>query len=133
MSIRKGIYIKTYNTFSLTLLILSSFFLSARSTKAQCSDFIGCVSLPRYELGGIDIDAYCKAQHGNWVEAYHVNNYGTNGWRCKAKGYTGQIVSVVDPDKVCRWQYGSLGSTRAGKWHPNPYSIRCYSNNRRAY
>lgn len=90
---------------STVVVIVGSVVLPASSAKAV-------------DLGGLNLDAYCRAFYGSYSRLISPN---AGGWRCPTRN---GLVSI-DTNAVCRWQY-SRSNARAETYNwSNPYSWRC--------
>ena len=98
--------IKTVSTVS---LIATSLILSASPAKAG-------------ELGGVNLDGFCRARYGSNARAYLIANQGASGWRCQV----GKSRVSIDMKSACTWQHKrSDAVAQPLKWS-DAYSWRCY-------
>jgi hypothetical protein len=90
---------------STSALIAASVVLPASSAKAV-------------DVGGLNLDAYCRAFYGS---NSRLISYNAGGWRCPTRNG----LASIDTNAVCRWQYGkSYLRAETYNWS-NPYSWRC--------
>lgn len=94
---------------------------SAASTKrTQVASTLVPISL-QYELGGLNLDAWCK----------HLGYYGVTldgstayGWKC----YTGSGSHVgIDVHAACRWTYNNSTAFAKMLNYYDPNSWKCYT------
>ena len=82
------------------------------------------------QLGGLNLDGFCRAVYGSNARSYLIASQGASGWRCSANNrlysFTG---SGKDMHADCKWQYGRSDAMAQPLNWSNPYSWRCYGQN----
>lgn len=81
------------------------------------------VAQAQRNLGGVNIDAYCKNRFGSGARAVLVENTAW-GWRCRIR----QDLVSLSIDNACRFQYQNQRAYAQTRNSRDPYSWVCLSN-----
>ncbi|EPD84189.1 hypothetical protein HMPREF1529_02240 [Microbacterium sp. oral taxon 186 str. F0373] len=86
--------------------------------------FTGTPAFAASDIGGLNIDAACKAILGSAWSATTVNPADPYGWRCVKPGSSVALSSQASMNDVCRSNYGA--GAYAVLTHSSSYGWRCY-------
>ena len=83
------------------------------------------------DLGGLDLNGFCRYRYGGNASSYLIRNQGASGWRCQVgnKQYTFS-GNGSDMNAACKWQYRRSDALAQPRNWADPYSWRCYGQNR---
>ncbi|OBQ08112.1 MAG: hypothetical protein AN482_13390 [Anabaena sp. LE011-02] len=85
------------------------------------------------ELGGLNLDGFCRSVYGSNARSYLIRNLGASGWRCLVNN---RLYEFTGPGKdmhaACKWQYrrqDAMAQLYNNNWS-DAYAWRCYGQGR---
>ncbi|WP_434683820.1 hypothetical protein [Pseudanabaena minima] len=82
------------------------------------------------ELGGLNLDGFCRSVYGASARSYLQPSRGASGWYClRGSQFFPFTGSGKDMHAACKWQYRRTDAVAQPLNWANPYSWRCYGQN----
>lgn len=81
------------------------------------------------ELGGLNLDGFCRSIYGSKASSHLIQGQGASGWRCKVGNTLYTFSGRTDMHSACKWQYRRSDAMAQPRNWSDPYSWRCYGQN----